>query len=541
VSAPRGAGRRLHRRVALLVGAGVVVPMAALAWVADAAVRSQSRELAAERQARAAAVAAGIDGRLQAILARLAAVASSPGFDLGDGDPAPERTALHAARFPFGRMVAGVFLTDAAGRVLAEDPAGAGPSPPAADLREALHTGRPAVSGLSAGPPPRAFLLVPFRDWRGQVAGLAGAAVDPTGGEWAPAPLRLAPADAPAAGAAEAPLSSAPWRVILPPGEAPAGAGLHRRLLALGPALLATALLFAWGAARSITRPLQVLGLAARRIAAGELTEPIPPLGQDEVGSLGRALEAMRAALAESLQALRGERGELERRVAERTRELAALYRRTVSVQEDERKRIARELHDETCQALVALMLRIEAAEALPAPEPLRERLAEARALAASMLEDLRRVIFDLRPAILDDLGLVPAIRWLAERQLQPLGVTVSCELEELDRRLAPEAETALFRAVQEALANVARHAGAEAVLLQLARRDGVVEIEIEDDGRGFDPVEVARPTPSGRGLGLMGIRERLELAGGRALIDSAPGRGTRVTLQAPLPEENDA
>jgi signal transduction histidine kinase len=244
----------------------------------------------------------------------------------------------------------------------------------------------------------------------------------------------------------------------------------------------------------------------------------------------------MRAALAESLEAVRRERAELERRVAERTRELERLYRKTISAQEEERQRIARELHDETCQALVALVLRFEAALALSAPPEVRQRLVEGKALAAATLDEVHRLIFDLRPSILDDLGLVPAIRWLADRQLQPLGIAVRCELEDLDGRLGPEVETALFRAIQEALANVARHAEAEAVLIQLAGRDHALQIEIEDDGKGFDPAIVADPAPSGRGLGLMGIRERLELVGGRAHIDSSPGHGTRVTLEVPLP-----
>jgi signal transduction histidine kinase len=136
---------------------------------------------------------------------------------------------------------------------------------------------------------------------------------------------------------------------------------------------------------------------------------------------------------------------------------------------------------------------------------------------------------------VLDDLGLLPAIRWFAERQLQPLGVAVRCEMDEGGPRLRPEAETAVFRAVQEALTNVARHAAAEHVLVQAAYVDGTLEVEVEDDGAGFVPAETARPDPRGRGLGLMGLRERVLLLGGTLEIDSSPGNGTRVRLRVPV------
>jgi signal transduction histidine kinase len=549
-----GRVRGIHRRVALLAGAGVVVPMAALAWAAAAVVGEQERGLGAERQARAAALAAGLDHHLQESLARLAAVPAAPGFDLDDADPAPERAALHAARVHGGQL-AGVFLTDTEGHTMLEDPPGSAAAAGASEVREALRSGGPAVSRRAAGHPPRLALLVPFHDWRGVRRGLVAGVIDPALPQWMP-PLLLGGAAAggtrlldeagallagPAGGArveegaAVAALAGAAWRVVVsPPAAGDGAARLGRRVLLLGPALLAVALLFAWGAARSVTGPLRTLGQAAERIAGGDLAHRVPPLGADEVGALGRSLEAMRAALAESLDALRGQRSELERRVAERTRELAGLYRRTLTVQEDERRRIARELHDQTCQELVALVLRCETALAVPAPEAVRARLAEARALATATLDGVHRLIFDLRPSILDDLGLVPALRWLAERQLGPLGIAASCELEDLGGRLAPEVETALFRAVQEALSNVARHARAETVLIQLGRRGGVVELEVEDDGQGFDPATAAAPAPSGRGLGLLGMRERLELVGGRAIIESAPGQGTRVRLQVP-------
>jgi two-component system sensor histidine kinase UhpB len=158
------------------------------------------------------------------------------------------------------------------------------------------------------------------------------------------------------------------------------------------------------------------------------------------------------------------------------------------------------------------------------------------KALATRALDGVHALIFDLRPSVLDDLGLLPAVRWLGARHLESRGVTVRCEFVELAERLPPELETALFRVVQEALMNVARHAQAETVLIQIAPREGQLEIEIEDDGRGFAPEESAVPEPSGRGLGLLGMRERVELLGGRLQVDSSPGNGTRVLARVPLP-----
>ncbi len=216
--------------------------------------------------------------------------------------------------------------------------------------------------------------------------------------------------------------------------------------------------------------------------------------------------------------------------------------RKVISAQEEERKRIARELHDETSQALTALAVGLETALATLPPGGSRERLEEARALAVRTLEDVHRLIFDLRPSVLDDLGLLSAIRWYADRHLAPLGIAVRCEFsglgthaEGVGGRLPPQVETALFRAVQEAITNIAKHAQAETVLIQCALREGTLTIEVEDDGKGFDPSSLAGPVRAGRGLGLLGIRERVELLGGTVQIESSPGRGTRIALRVPV------
>jgi signal transduction histidine kinase len=172
----------------------------------------------------------------------------------------------------------------------------------------------------------------------------------------------------------------------------------------------------------------------------------------------------------------------------------------------------------------------------VPGTGPERQRLGEIKAIAVRALDEVHRLLHDLRPSVLDDLGLTSAIRWCAERHLTPLGVTVRCEWSGLEERLPPEIETALFRVVQEAITNIARHAGAETVLIEGARRERTVSVEIEDDGRGFAPEAPRESHPDGSGLGLAGMRERVALLGGTLAIESAPGEGTRVSVSVPVP-----
>ncbi|MDL1951411.1 sensor histidine kinase [Acidobacteria bacterium ACD] len=180
--------------------------------------------------------------------------------------------------------------------------------------------------------------------------------------------------------------------------------------------------------------------------------------------------------------------------------------------------------------------MRAEGAAELCPSEEGRKRLGDVTGLARRALDDLHRVIFDLRPSVLDDLGLFPAIRWFADRNLVPRGVSVRYDFEDLDAlRLSPERETAVFRAVQEALTNVLRHSRASTVVVEAEIAARRLRIRVEDDGEGFDPGSFATPSESGRGLGLLGMRERLELLGGRAAIESEPGEGTAVVLEVPV------
>jgi len=349
------------------------------------------------------------------------------------------------------------------------------------------------------------------------------------------------------------PLGAAPWAVVIHqvslevlPTE---GTAIWIALLAVLAIQFTLTGIFAWGAANSVTRPVAVLTHEAERIALGRLDMPIPPLGDDEVGQLGVSLDRMRQAIKELIEREERTNQELEVRVAERTRSLdeanvklrqrevarGELLHKVITAQEDERKRVARELHDETTQALAVLLMRIErAAEAIRAGRD--PGLEEVKVLATWALDDVHRMILDLRPSVLDDLGLLSAIRWYAERTLREKGIAVRCEFGEL-ARLPPELETALFRLCQEAMSNVARHAEASQVLVEVSREGREIRVAIEDDGKGFDPA--ATTIKGGRPhWGLIGIRERAELLGGEARIDSSPGAGTRVNVRIPLPEE---
>jgi len=200
---------------------------------------------------------------------------------------------------------------------------------------------------------------------------------------------------------------------------------------------------------------------------------------------------------------------------------------------EDERLRIARDLHDDTAQRLAALLVRLRVARG--ADGEARERLLEA--LHGEILETadaVRRIARGLRPPSLDEVGFEAAIRTLARsiREAHGLRVEVETDPDMEETPLRPDAELALYRIVQEALSNVVRHAGATRVRVFLERSDERMVVTIEDDGRGFEPRE--QSDPGGRGLGLLGMAERARYLGGRVRIESASGAGTRVTIEVP-------
>jgi two-component system NarL family sensor kinase len=274
----------------------------------------------------------------------------------------------------------------------------------------------------------------------------------------------------------------------------------------------------------------------------------------------------------------------LLRQLAGSERRFRALAKAVWQVQEEERRRLARELHDGIGQDLTALKNQLElmarevggAGAAVPWPggagvagspaggkaangrtlgglavgaagvpgpaaggapaDGLAARLAGAVEIAARALNDTRELSRLLRPPILDDLGLIPALAWLARTVGESGGLEVHLANQGGDDRLTPDLEILVFRVAQEALTNVLKHSGAKTAELLLLRQDGWIEVEVADSGRGFDPGYALDPALGAAGSGLRGMRDRLELFGGRLRIQSAPGEGTRVHAAVPLP-----
>jgi signal transduction histidine kinase len=204
-------------------------------------------------------------------------------------------------------------------------------------------------------------------------------------------------------------------------------------------------------------------------------------------------------------------------------------FRRVVEAQELERRRLARELHDETGQALTSILLGLKTIRASGSPADAERAEAEVRAQVVQALQDVRALAVELRPSALDDFGLAPALERLAETFQARSGLETVVQAN-IDGRLAPEIETVLYRVVQEALTNVLKHASAEHVSIVLRSRAGSVAATIDDDGRGF-VAEDARDDA----LGLLGMRERLALVGGTLEVESSPGSGTTVAAEVPV------
>jgi PAS domain S-box-containing protein len=236
---------------------------------------------------------------------------------------------------------------------------------------------------------------------------------------------------------------------------------------------------------------------------------------------VGAAQDITERVLAE--EALRESRARLE-----------VLSRQLLAVQETERRHLAHELHDEIGQTLTAIKLNLQAAQDAETADA-RARLGEAIAIVGQAVEKVRHLSLDLRPSVLDDLGLEAALRWYTDRQIRRTGLAIRLDTDLGGRRLPADLETACFRVAQEALTNVARHAHASRVWIELQQRGAAVELAVRDDGVGFDPGEARRRTAAGASFGLLGMRERVELLGGKFAADSQPGHGSSIRARFPV------
>ncbi len=354
-----------------------------------------------------------------------------------------------------------------------------------------------------------------------------------------------------------APLDHAPWGVAVRQREDQVFAGLHNLLVQIfGLMLICIAgdLIFVYLTTRAVIRPVNALTAASRRIAAGDLETPVPTDEKDELGRLARTFEQMRLRLQQWSRALKKEAQDATAASRATMKQNAMLYaelqekeqmrrellHRVFSAQEEERKRISRELHDETCQILNSLAYDLDnVGEMLahgesPATEvqPMLEKM---RALAKTGRDGVSRIIFDLRPTMLDHLGLVPALRWYAETRLSDMKINYSFREVGQARRLRPSVETALFRVVQEAVNNIAQHSRARHADFCFEYCDDRLVVRVADDGQGFDRTSIPNRANGRRGLGLMGMEERMTAAGGHFILQTACGKGTVIQLSVPL------
>ncbi len=310
----------------------------------------------------------------------------------------------------------------------------------------------------------------------------------------------------------------------------------QKEMMAVGVVGLMLALGVAWGTTRSVVRPVTQLRATARGFAAGNLENPVKVVAQDELGDLAVDIETMRQQLKRSRDDLEGTKRELEAKVAERTRRLQETLGKIITAQEEERRRLARELHDEQSQSLGALSVSLDRISRLmgAASPPVHEEMEQAREMARSLLKGTRRLIYDLRPSVLDDMGLEAAIRWCAETHLECHGVRVTLRNSLPPGRLPGPVEVALFRAAQEAIVNVERHSQARNAEILIERQKSTLRMEVRDDGRGFDPGATGNGSGTS-GVGLEGMKERIHLVGGKIDVLSEPGKGATVRIEVPL------
>jgi signal transduction histidine kinase len=271
-----------------------------------------------------------------------------------------------------------------------------------------------------------------------------------------------------------------------------------------------------------LTHPIRELVEATEMVEHGDFSRRVKRWANDEIGELADAFNSMTAALALA-----------DHERAERERLRARYISGVIMAQEDERKRIARELHDSTSQSLTSVLIGLRNLEGTPDPALLSDRLSELRQIVDGTLDEVRAMAWQLRPAILDDHGLLAALERLTEDYRRRYVLPVDFVAKGLDPRLPVEVETTTYRIVQEGLTNVVRHAAAGVASVLIDRQPHRLQIIIEDNGCGFDPGLVR--AEHGESLGLQGIWERARLLGGDLTIESQPGQGTSLYIKIPL------
>ena len=597
----------MRKKILVAIILNVIIISVTLGIISNLTVRDSIKRSLDDRLMLAKIIADYIDVSLQTNLNRLMDISLSGKIDFAHSNWEPARKALETA-YKYSLFTDGVFLLDKQGNILLT-------YPPHDVYREnlsyinyvsqVLSEGKPVISNVYTIDPTKKqvlFMMVPLKDRRDTVVGVAGGMFSPSrafistllqhmkieksgyidiidsneivvasdyparilshddnGGALAAmirhAQSGIRPCSHVLPGAnggtikdilAFVPLKIAPWGVIVGQEEkavlAPA-TSLKRNIFFIVAAFIATSLLFGIGASTSIVRPLKALTAETDRIAAGDLSKGVGDLGSDEVLQLSKSFETMRKELAASLDSIQRQNLELEHRVAKRTEQIRksrekveGLLKKIFSTEEEERKRIARALHDDALQDMSAILINLDIYKARPESFS-KQRFDELRAIVLKTIDDVHSMIQNLRPTVLDDFGLEAAIVWLLDKHLKAKGIEYKLEMNcPNDKRFPQKIERLLFLITQEAVINIARHAQAREVFVRFEADASKVSISVEDDGKGFAVDEVLRASPeSMRGLGVLGMEERAGLLDAEFGIDSAPGKGTRISVCAPL------
>jgi len=292
----------------------------------------------------------------------------------------------------------------------------------------------------------------------------------------------------------------------------------------LGASLLAATLL-TW----VMTRPILILAEAAKKISNGDFTPRVERWANDEIGDLAESFNQMTIELARTDE-IRREREQLRQQ----------LLGSVISAQEEERRRISRELHDSTSQSLTSLIVGLRTLETLPDLIEVSTQAHQLRGIARQILNEIHNLAVQLRPTVLDDMGLLSALQLYASEYQGRYGIKIEIQAIGLkgNKRLTSALETTVYRVAQEALTNVAKYSQAHQVSILLEQREQIFSLIVEDDGQGFDFPATMRDASRKQQLGLYGMRERAEQLGGRLLIESNSEQGTTVYLRVPLLEE---
>jgi signal transduction histidine kinase len=275
-----------------------------------------------------------------------------------------------------------------------------------------------------------------------------------------------------------------------------------------------------------MTRPILTLAEAAKKIANGDFTPRIERWADDEIGDLSSTFNKMASELSR-MDRIRQEREQLRRQLLERV----------ITAQEEERRRISRELHDSTSQSLTSLMVGLRMLETEKDPRKVSDQAENLLSVVRHILDEIHELAVQLRPSILDDAGLVAALEHFALEYQKRFRIGIDFQSIGLNtnERLPMPIEISIYRIVQEALTNIAKYAQAKHVSILLKRGLEMISVIVEDDGVGFDSGETLRAGLKQRKLGLHGMQERADLLGGQVLIESNPGHGTAVYVRIPL------